>query len=225
MITTIICIVFVLGYLAIAFEHNLHVNKAASALLAGVLCWTLYATNGAEFMQEKDVPKWFIQEHTEVPKTGEVKTETAHTASSGASHVVRDYIIEGQLAHNLAEVAQILFFLLGAMTIVEIVDAFGGFSVITDRIHATNKLKLLWVISFLTFFMSSVLDNLTTTIVMISLVRKLVDDHKTRLFFAGMIVCAANAGGAWTVIGDVTREILSMDGQRSRTKYRNGNHG
>ncbi len=210
MITTIICVVFVLGYLAIAFEHNLHVNKAASALLAGVLCWTLYAMNGGEFMKENDVPKWFLEEHTAKPKTDEVKAETSLEAAhvTSHSHVIRDYIIEGQLAHNLAEVAQILFFLLGAMTIVEIVDAFGGFSVITNRIQATNKLKLLWMISFLTFFMSSVLDNLTTTIVMISLVRKLVDEHKTRLFFAGMIVCAANAGGAWTVIGDVTTTML-----------------
>ena len=213
MITTIICVVFILGYLAIAFEHNLHVNKAASALLAGVLCWTLYAMNGGEFMQEKDVPKWFIEEHAEKPKADNRETDAAVAAKDTAhesshNNVIRDYIIEGQLSHNLAEVAQILFFLLGAMTIVEIVDAFGGFSVITDRIQATNKLKLLWVISFLTFFMSAVLDNLTTTIVMISLVRKLVDDHKTRLFFAGMIVCAANAGGAWTVIGDVTTTML-----------------
>ncbi len=208
MITTIICIVFVLGYLAIAFEHNLHINKAASALFTGVLCWTLYATNGTSFIQETDVPKWFVEEHAATNAVVEGESGAEHAAEGGASHLVRDYIIEGQLAHNLTEVAQVLFFLLGAMTIVEIVDAFGGFSVITDRIQATNKLKLLWLIGFLTFFMSSVLDNLTTTIVMISLVRKLVDDHKTRLFFAGMIVCAANAGGAWTVIGDVTTTML-----------------
>ncbi|MEZ6096170.1 MAG: sodium:proton antiporter NhaD [Pirellulaceae bacterium] len=197
MLVAIVCTIFVLAYLAIAFEHNLHINKAAPALFAGVVCWTIYVLNAGTFVSEDKVPEWFRVQH-----------ETEATSDEHNVDLSREFAIEGQLTENLAEIAGVLFFLLGAMTIVEMVDAFEGFSVITDRIRSNNKLQLLWVISFLSFFMSAVLDNLTTTIVMISLVRKLVEDHKTRLFFAGMIVCAANAGGAWTVIGDVTTTML-----------------
>lgn len=116
------------------------------------------------------------------------------------------------LIHHLGETAEILFFLLGAMTIVEIVDKHDGFSIITDRITTTSKRKLLWIISILTFFMSAVLDNLTTSIVMCALLRKLVADQKTRWFFAGMVILAANAGGAWSPIGDVTTIMLWIKG-------------
>lgn len=234
MITIAICVIFVLAYLAIAFEHNLHINKAAPALLAGVLCWSLYVLNSADFISESKIPAWFpamLGEHeSPAPQDGgaghdpaqasaETTPTSLHEAEPGTevavkeeSHKAHDlpkeYILEHQLIHTIYEISGVLFFLLGAMTIVEIVDAFGGFTVITDRIQAKSIVKLLWMISFLAFFMSAVLDNLTTTIVMISLVKKLIDDHKTRLFFAGMIVCAANAGGAWTVIGDVTTTML-----------------
>ncbi len=124
---------------------------------------------------------------------------------------------ENLIAH-LGETAEILFFLLGAMTIVEIVDRHDGFSIITDRITTTNKRKLLWIIGLLTFFMSSVLDNLTTSIVMCALLRKLVGDQKTRWFFAGMVILAANAGGAWSPIGDVTTIMLWIGGQVSTVK-------
>ena len=116
------------------------------------------------------------------------------------------------LIHHLGETAEILFFLLGAMTIVEIVDKHDGFSIITDRITTTSKRKLLWIISILTFFMSAVLDNLTTSIVMCALLRKLVGDKNTRWFFAGMVILAANAGGAWSPIGDVTTIMLWIKG-------------
>lgn len=116
------------------------------------------------------------------------------------------------LIHHLGETAEILFFLLGAMTIVEIVDKHDGFSIITDRITTTSKRKLLWIISILTFFMSAVLDNLTTSIVMCALLRKLVADKNTRWFFAGMVILAANAGGAWSPIGDVTTIMLWIKG-------------
>ncbi|HPS83641.1 MAG TPA: sodium:proton antiporter NhaD, partial [Bacteroidales bacterium] len=106
-----------------------------------------------------------------------------------------------------------LFFLLGAMTIVEITDQHEGFKVITDRIKTTHKVKLLWIISFITFFLSAMLDNLTTTIVMIALLRKLIDDKHTRWFYASMVVLAANAGGAWSPIGDVTTIMLWIGGQ------------
>lgn len=121
-------------------------------------------------------------------------------------------IKDGALIHHLGETAEILFFLLGAMTIVEIIDKHDGFSIITDRITTTSKRKLLWIISILTFFMSAVLDNLTTSIVMCALLRKLVGDKKTRWFFAGMVILAANAGGAWSPIGDVTTIMLWIKG-------------
>jgi Na+/H+ antiporter NhaD/arsenite permease-like protein len=158
-------IVFILGYTAIALEHPLKVNKAATALI----------TNMFEIM------RYFISHH--------------------------------ELYHHLAEISRILFFLLGAMTIVEIVDQHQGFRIITDKIKTNNKVKLLWILSFLTFFMSAALDNLTTTIVMIALLRKLITNQKTRWFFASMVVLAANAGGAWSPIGDVTTIMLWIGGQ------------
>jgi Na+/H+ antiporter NhaD/arsenite permease-like protein len=120
-----------------------------------------------------------------------------------------------QLGHHLNEIAQILFFLMGAMTIVELVDAHHGFKFITERIKTKNPIMLLWVVCIVTFFLSSVLDNLTTTIVMVSLIRKLIPDKEMKLFFAGMIVIAANAGGAWSPIGDVTTTMLWIGGQIS----------
>jgi Na+/H+ antiporter NhaD/arsenite permease-like protein len=193
---TLICILFVVGYLCIAFEHPLHVNKAASALATGVVCWTVYALSVGSLLPESTIPQWFIDSlgHGEHDK----------------SKLAIEYLVEGQLLKAMQEIAGILFFLMGAMTIVELVDAFEGFRIITNRINAKTKVKLMWVIVHVTFFMSAVLDNLTTTIVMISLLRKLVNDRETRLLFAGMVVIAANAGGAWTVMGDVTTTMLWM---------------
>ena len=122
-------------------------------------------------------------------------------------------LVNRQLGESLTGTAQIVFFLMGAMTIVEVVDAHNGFDVITSRIRTTSLTSLLWLVGFVTFFLSAVLDNLTTTIVMISLMRKLLDRHDDRLFFAGIIVIAANAGGAWTPIGDVTTTMLWIGGQ------------
>lgn len=170
-----IVLIFVLGYLAIAFEHPINVNKTASALVTGVLCWTLYALSSQESI----------------------------------------HIIGEDLSHHLSEIAAILFFLMGAMTIVELVDAYQGFRIITDRINTKNPKALLWIICIITFFLSAILDNLTTAIVMVSLIRKLVPNKDMRLFFAGMIVIAANAGGAWSPIGDVTTTMLWIGGQIS----------
>ena len=122
-------------------------------------------------------------------------------------------VISENLRESVAATAQIVFFLMGAMTIVEVVDAHNGFHVITSRIKTTKITSLLWLVGFVTFFLSSILDNLTTTIVMISLMKKLLDRHEDRLFFAGIIVIAANAGGAWTPIGDVTTTMLWIGGQ------------
>jgi Na+/H+ antiporter NhaD/arsenite permease-like protein len=122
-------------------------------------------------------------------------------------------LVSEQLGESVMGTAQIIFFLMGAMTIVEVVDAHNGFDVITSRIRTSKLSALLWLVGFVTFFLSAMLDNLTTTIVMISLMRKLLADHKDRLFFAGIIVIAANAGGAWTPIGDVTTTMLWIGGQ------------
>lgn len=167
--------IFVVGYLAIAFEHPIKINKTASALITGVLCWTVYVL--------------FTHENPEL-------------------------VVE-ELSHHLGSVSEILFFLLGAMTIVELVDAHHGFRVITDRITTRNSRTLLWVLSFITFFLSAVLDNLTTAIVMVSLLRKLINDKEQRKFYAGMVIIAANAGGAWSPIGDVTTTMLWIGGQIS----------
>ena len=121
--------------------------------------------------------------------------------------------VGADLTESLAATAQVVFFLMGAMTIVEVVDAHNGFEVITSRIRTNSQPALMWLIGFVTFFLSAVLDNLTTTIVMISLTKKLIDNHEDRLFFAGMIVVAANAGGAWSPIGDVTTTMLWIGGQ------------
>jgi len=167
----IMIVVFVIGYICIALEHPLHINKSATALLLGTLMWVL----GVEYLP------------------------SAH----------------GSLVEHLGEVAAILFFLMGAMTIVEIVDVHEGFRIITDKINTTKKTSLLWIICIITFFMSAVLDNLTTSIVMIALLKKLIGEKKDRWFFAGMIVLAANAGGAWSPIGDVTTIMLWIAGKIS----------
>lgn len=133
---------------------------------------------------------------------------TIYAMSTGDHHLVSE-----QLGESLMGTAQIVFFLMGAMTIVEVVDAHNGFEVITSRINTTKLSTLMWMVGFVTFFLSAILDNLTTTIVMISLMKKLLDKHDDRLFFAGIIVIAANAGGAWSPIGDVTTTMLWIGGQ------------
>jgi Na+/H+ antiporter NhaD/arsenite permease-like protein len=187
-----IILIFVSGYLAIALEHPLHIDKAASALLLGVVCWALYVL-GVDAPPEALTAEFahFVHENPTLAQSEQLPV-----------------FLEHRLLHHLSEIASILFFLIGAMTIVELVDAHEGFRVITDRVKTTNKVKLLWILSILTFFFSAVLDNLTTTIVMVSLLRKLIDDQKTRWFFVGFLVIAANAGGAWSPIGDVTTTML-----------------
>lgn len=133
---------------------------------------------------------------------------TIYALSSGDANKVA-----ADLSESLQGMAQIVFFLMGAMTIVEVVDAHNGFEVITSRIKTTRLSTLMWMIGFVSFFLSSILDNLTTTIVMVSLMKKLLGERDDRLFFAGIIVIAANAGGAWTPIGDVTTTMLWIGGQ------------
>lgn len=192
-------VIFVLGYTAIALEHPLRVDKAASALIIGTLTWVVYILGSESILHLGFSPSWtnFLAQHPD-----------AH-----GLHAMREFIVESEIIHHLGEIAEILFFLLGAMTIVEVVDQHEGFKIITDKIKTTNKVKLLWILSFLTFFMSALLDNLTTTIVLVALLRKLIDDKQTRWFFASMVVLAANAGGAWSPIGDVTTIMLWIGGQ------------
>ncbi len=207
-IVILLWVIFILGYLAIIFEHNIHINKAAPALLAGVLCWTFYVLNAEQFVDRAEVARFASYSAGETAETDVPHASDGAAADHVSSEHIREFVTEHQLTHTLFEISGVLFFLLGAMTIVEMIDAFEGFSVITTRIRATNKVQLLWIIAWLSFFMSSVLDNLTTTIVMISLVKKLVTRAENRLIYAGIIIIAANAGGAWTVIGDVTTTML-----------------
>jgi Na+/H+ antiporter NhaD/arsenite permease-like protein len=193
-------VIFVLGYTAIALEHPLKVDKSASALLIGVLTWAIYALNSVDILGLGHSMEW--NHITEGITLG------SNNLQEMASHFVKH-----ELGHHLTEISEIIFFLLGAMTIVEVVDHHQGFKLITDKITTTNKVKLLWVLGFLTFFMSAALDNLTTTIVMVTLLRKLISDKNTRWFFAAVIVLAANAGGAWSPIGDVTTIMLWIGGQ------------
>jgi NhaD family Na+/H+ antiporter len=130
--------------------------------------------------------------------------------------------LSDHLGESLMSTAQIVFFLMGAMTIVEVVDAHDGFDVITSRIRTTDLSTLMWMVGFTTFFLSAILDNLTTTIVMVSLMKKLLDQREDRLFFAGIIIIAANAGGAWTPIGDVTTTMLWIGGQITTVEIMKG---
>ncbi len=192
-------VIFVLGYVAIAFEHPLKVDKAASALILGTLCWVAYIFGAENILSLGYSHSW---------KEFQTLYPTLHGIEA-----VREFVVDFEIIHHLGEISEILFFLLAAMTIVEVVDQHQGFKVITDKINTTNKIKLLWLLSILTFFMSALLDNLTTTIVMVALLRKLIDDKKTRWFFASMVVLAANAGGAWSPIGDVTTIMLWIGNQ------------
>ena len=212
-------VIFVLGYTAIALEHPIKVDKAASALLTGTILWGLYALDSTGILSLGLSPTWqAVQDVSHdvmayiYPAIDNVRFDRLWEGSVELPHHISEFVVR-DLEHHLVEIASILFFLLGAMTIVETVDQHQGFKIITDRIKTTNKVKLLWILSFLTFFMSATLDNLTTTIVMVALLRKLVDDKKTRWFFASMVVLAANAGGAWSPIGDVTTIMLWIGGQ------------
>ncbi len=169
MITAMI-VVFLVGYVLIACEHPIKVNKATFALIMCAVLWTLYAL------------------------------------LSGADS---DEVHEGVL-YQLSDTCEILFFLIGAMTIVEIIDRYGGFNFITDHIHVKSKVHLMWVMAVLAFFLSAVLDNMTTTIIMVMMLRRLLSDREERWLFAGVIVLAANSGGAWSPIGDVTTIMLWM---------------
>lgn len=199
-------VVFVLGYTAIALEHPLKVDKAASALILGMTMWVIFVFGRVDILNMLNEGGQFLSQSWR----GYLHEASIEKPTSGD---MLNFITHHDVMHHLAEISTILFFLLGAMTIVETVDQHQGFKIITDKIKTTNKVKLLWILSILTFFMSAALDNLTTTIVLIALLRKLIDDKKERWLFASMVVLAANAGGAWSPIGDVTTIMLWIGGQ------------
>lgn len=182
----LMALIFVFGYLCIALEHPLKIDKAASALLTAVLAWTVLVLSADSILP--------------------ILEAGAHAADNTG-------LVVSELRHHLGEISEILFFLMGAMTIVELIDAHEGFKVITDRIRTSKRVQLLWMIGLITFFLSAALDNLTTTIVMVSLLRKLIDEQKERWFYVGIVVIAANAGGAWSPIGDVTTTMLWIGSQ------------
>ncbi len=201
-------VIFVLGYTAIALEHPLKVDKAASALLIGSLTWVVYILGSTEILEAGHSSAW-----NDFLNSSAMAAFLKTRPEASMLDKMHYFIAHHEILHHLGEISEILFFLLGAMTIVEIVDQHQGFKVITDKITTTNKVKLLWILSVLTFFMSAALDNLTTTIVLVALLRKLIADKETRWFFASMVILAANAGGAWSPIGDVTTIMLWIGGQ------------
>lgn len=201
-------IVFVLGYTAIALEHPIKVDKAASALILSVLMWVIYIEGSSSILSLGYSHAW--QHFLESTTLADFVTQNPEAS---LLEKMKYFIVDHEIIRHFGDICEILFFLLGAMTIVETVDQHEGFKIITDKITTLNKVKLLWILSVLTFFMSSLLDNLTTTIVMIALLRRLIADKHTRWLFASMIVIAANAGGAWSPIGDVTTIMLWIGGQ------------
>lgn len=191
---SIVIACFIIGYLVIVFEHPLKLDKTVPALLMGSLCWALLAIffyNG-----------WIsvVDSHEHVHSLMNASGEEAiHHAKEG---------FENTLLHHLGKTAEILVFLIGAMTIVEIIDLHMGFEVLKSYVRTRSKRRLLWIVGILGFILSAIIDNLTATIVLVTLLRKLIHDRNERLWYVSLIVIAANAGGAWSPIGDVTTTML-----------------
>jgi len=190
-----IVIVFVLGYVGITMEHALKIDKLIPALLMMAICWATIALGIDSFTQ------WFD------PHSGSLLD------ISGMGHEERSHLLEGTLLHHFGKTSEILIFLMGAMAIVEMIDHFDGFGAIKKMIKTKSKRSLLWIIAGLAFVLSAIIDNLTATIVLITILRKIIPNQNDRMWYAGLIIIAANAGGAWTPIGDVTTTMLWMAGK------------
>jgi len=188
---TIIILVFVLGYLAITVEHSIKIDKLIPALVMMAISWALISLGIDSFSQ------WF-----------DSANHGLVDGFSSLGHESKMHIMEETLLHHLGKTAEILVFLLGAMTIVEIIDYFDGFSTIKGFIKTKSKRRVLWIFAILAFILSAIIDNLTATIVLISILQKIVKDRDVRIWYAGLIIIAANAGGAWSPIGDVTTTML-----------------
>ena len=176
---TLVIIVFVFGYLAITLEHNLKIDKLIPALAMMAVSWAIISLGHLEVFEVDTILHELIPTH-----------------------------VDEILLHHLGKTSEILIFLIGAMTIVEIIDYFNGFSTIKGFVKTNSKIRLLWIFSVLAFILSAIIDNLTATIVLITILRKIIDDKEVRIWFVGIIVIAANAGGAWSPIGDVTTTML-----------------
>jgi len=187
--TSIVILIFVIGYLSITLEHPLKLDKTVPALIMAALIWALLAIGF--------YAGWFdvIDTHENV----------FNFLSGGES---AEHGFDNTLLHHLGKTSEILIFLIGAMTIVEIIDLHRGFEILKGAVHTKSKKKLLWIIGILAFILSAIIDNLTATIVLITLLRKLIQNKEERLWYAAMVVIAANAGGAWSPIGDVTTTML-----------------
>jgi Na+/H+ antiporter NhaD/arsenite permease-like protein len=188
---TIIILVFIVGYLAITLEHNIKIDKLIPALTMMAVCWALVALNIDQFSNWFDSAKHALVE-----------------GFPSLLHEDKMHLVEETLLHHLGKTAEILVFLLGAMTIVEIIDYFDGFSTIKGYVKTKSKKRILWIFSFLAFILSAIIDNLTATIVLISILQKIIHKREDRIWFTGLVIIAANAGGAWSPIGDVTTTML-----------------
>ena len=193
-------IVFIIGIMGIALEDVIKVNKAATAVGMSILLWLIFLLNAEHFFVIN--PPKHIAEYTKVfPQLAEMSV-----------HDVAFDFLELHLVKGLGDVSTTLFFVLGSMAIIDVVDSHGGFSIISHSIKSNGQRRLLWILSLVTFFMSILLGNLPTVIVLVSIVRKLIPERKVRMVFASMIVIAANAGGSCSPIGDVTTLLLWTGG-------------
>ena len=196
---TAIVIIFILGYLGITLEHSIKIDKLVPALLMMAISWALIAFGLDDFVN------WFDSDSHEMVKGFASLPHEAH--GHGPSKMMW---FENTLLHHFGKTCEILVFLIGAMTIVEIIDHFNGFATIKNFIKTKKKTYLLWIMCILAFILSAIIDNLTATIVLITILRKVIKENKDRIWFAGLIIIAANAGGAWSPIGDVTTTMLWM---------------
>lgn len=190
MMEIVVLIVFIIGYLGITLEHTIKIDKLIPALLMMAVSWAIIAI-GIDTAQH-----WFDPHQSTL------------ISLKGVNHEMRMSLLESTMLHHFGKTAEILIFLMGAMAIVEMIEYFNGFFTIKRMIKTTNKVKLLWIVSILAFVLSAIIDNLTATIVLITILRKIVRDQQLRMWYAGFIIIAANAGGAWTPIGDVTTTML-----------------
>jgi Na+/H+ antiporter NhaD/arsenite permease-like protein len=185
-----VLMVFIIGYLGITLEHTTKIDKLIPALLMMTLSWVIIAL-GIDTAQH-----WFDPHQSSL------------ISLKGVEHETRMSLLESTILHHFGKTAEILIFLMGAMAIVEMIEYFNGFYTIKRMIKTTNRVKLLWIVSILAFVLSSIIDNLTATIVIITILRKIIRDQQLRMWYVGFIIIAANAGGAWTPIGDVTTTML-----------------
>ena len=196
---TAIVTIFILGYLGITLEHTIKIDKLVPALLMMAISWALIAFGLDDFVN------WFDSDNHEM-----VKGFASLPYDAQGHGISKMMWFENTLLHHFGKTCEILVFLIGAMTIVEIIDHFNGFATIKNLIKTKKKTYLLWIMCILAFILSAIIDNLTATIVLITILRKVIKENKDRMWFAGMIIIAANAGGAWSPIGDVTTTMLWM---------------